>query len=233
VEAAEVVLRFCDAEFPTATTVVLGGSSSTGRRTASSDLDVLLIAPRLAFAGRAGAEDSVARVAHRDGERIDVFAYTTDAYRSWSERDFASLRPVLPFLLAEGTPLRTGPEYEELRAWSLERLAAGPHIHAHEFELRRYAVTDLIDDLADATDALTIATIRADLLRALGELALLRAGGWLGSGKWLARRLRAADPPAADALEVFASEAHPRDAAARATGLLGRLGGRIDVDFVR
>lgn len=232
-DAAEVALRFCDAEFPAATTVILGGSSSTGRRTATSDIDLLLIAPPAAFAGQGGADDSVARVAHAHGERIDVFAYTVEAYRAWAERDFASLRPVLPFLLTEGTTLRAGPEYGGLRDWSAGRLAAGPDVSGHQLALRRYAITDLIDDLRDATDPLAVATVRADLLRELAELSLLRTGAWLGSGKWLARRLRAADATGADALEAFASRADPVAAADLATTLLDRLGGRVDGDFVR
>src|SRR4051794_27956070 len=95
-EVARVALRFCDTDYPGATTVVLGGSSSTGRRTATSDIDILLIAPAATFAG---ADPTVgdrvahgeARVAHRDGERIDVFAYTIEGYRDWADRDFASL----------------------------------------------------------------------------------------------------------------------------------------------
>ncbi|MBW8870787.1 MAG: nucleotidyltransferase domain-containing protein [Leifsonia sp.] len=237
-DTANVALRFCDTDYPGATTVVLGGSSSTGRRTATSDIDILLIAPAATFAGAdPTAGDRVAhgeaRVAHRDGERIDVFAYTVEGYRDWADRDFASLRPVLPYLLTEGVPLRTGTEFGELRQWSAERLARGPRLSDHKLELRRYAVTDLIDDLADDTDRLTAAAIRADLFRALGELALLTAKAWLGSGKWLARRLAAADPSAAAQLTDFAAEPGNTQAAAIASGLLERLGGRVDEDLTR
>jgi predicted nucleotidyltransferase len=232
-EAASVALRFCDDEYPGATTIVLGGSSSTGRRTPTSDIDLLVIAPPTAFRDGAGDDHGEARVVHRDGERFDVFAYTVAGFRDWAERDFASLRPVLPFLLTEGTPLRTGDEFAPLRNRAAERLAAGPRVTAHQVELRRYAITDLIDDLGDATDPLAVAAIRADLLRGLGELATLTAGGWLGSGKWLARRLRAADPAAADRLEAFVREGDPARAAAAAARMLDTLGGRVDTDFAR
>ena len=232
--AAEAALSFCDAEYPEATTVILGGSSSTGRRTQTSDIDILLIAPASTFAGRSGGSLlAEARVAHRDGERFDVFAYTVEAYREWAERDLASLRPVLPTLLTEGMPLRAGEEFAELHRWSSDRLAPGPRLSAHQLALRRYALTDLIDDLMDAAEELAAATIRAYLLRGLGELALLSAGAWLGSGKWLARRLRVADPDAATALAAFARERDDRAAARLASDLLARLGGRVDTDFVR
>lgn len=225
------MLRLCDAEYPAATTIVVGGSASTGRRTPTSDIDVLLIAPTEAF-GTAG-RSSEARVVHREGERFDVFAYTEDAYGEWAERDFASLRPVLPYLLTEGLPVRSGTELEQLHRWSKERLLRGPEVSAHDLALRRYAATDLIDDLADATDPLARATIHADLLRSLGELALLTAGAWLGSGKWLARRLREADEARAVELAEFASETDPARAAALAERMLDGLGGRVDGDFTR
>lgn len=231
--AAGVALRFCDAEYRGATTIVLGGSSSSGRRTATSDIDLLLIAPAATFGEGVADDHGEARVAHRHGERLDVFAYTVAGFRDWAERDFGSLRPVLPYLLTEGMPLRAGDEFEPLRRWSAERLVAGPRPTAHQLELRRYAITDLIDDLGDATDPLAVAAIRADLLRALGELATLAAGAWLGSGKWLARRLRAADPAAAERLEAFAAERDPSHAAAAASRMLDGLGGRVDADFTR
>jgi len=232
-DAARVALRFCDAAYPGATTVVLGGSTAAGRRTATSDIDLLVIAPPPAFGPAAAEDHGEARVAHRDGERLDVFAYTVAGFRDWAERDFASLRPVLPFLLTEGTPLRRGDEFRALRDECAERLADGPRLSAHDRELRRYALTDLIDDLSDAADALTAAAIRADLFRGLGELATLAAGAWLGSGKWLARRLRAADASTAEQLEAFAREPDPSRAAAAASRLLDALGGRVDGDFTR
>ena len=231
-DAALLAVRFCDREYPGATTIILGGSASTGRRTSTSDIDILLIAPTLRRAD-GGPTQAEARVAHHDGERIDVFAYTEEGYRDWAERDFASLRPVLPYLLTEGTVLRAGVEFDRLREWSEARLRQGPQPSAHDLELRRYAVTDLIDDLSDATDALTEAAIRADLFRALGELALLASESWLGSGKWLARRLRAADERSAAHLAAFAQEQDRTTAAGIASHLLDELGGRVDEDFVR
>jgi predicted nucleotidyltransferase len=229
-DAARVALRFCDNDYPGATTIVLAGSASTGRRTPTSDIDILLIAPTHPFGAGVGSE---ARVVHREGERIDVFAYTVESFRDWAERDFASLRPVLPYMLTEGSPLRTGTEFDELCRWSAERLARGPRLSDHQLELRRYAVTDLIDDLTDAGDPLIDAALRTDLFRSLAELALLRSNAWLGSGKWLARRLRVTDGPSADSLAAFAREPDTARAVTIASELLSELGGRVDGDFVR
>jgi predicted nucleotidyltransferase len=227
--AAEVALRFVDSAYTEATSVIMGGSASTGRRTASSDIDVLVIASATSFAdGR-----SRAQLVHREGERLDVFAYTEDAFRAWSEKDFVSLRPVLPYLLTEGTPLRAGDDYERLCTWCTDRLAEGPRLSDHDLALRRYAVTDLIDDLVDATDQLEAAATRADLFRALGELLLLSANQWLGSGKWLARRLRAWDEPSAQALLAFAQTPDPLVAGRIASKMLDSVGGRVDADFTR
>lgn len=82
-----------------------------------------------------------------------------------------------------------------LQAEARERLAAGPPpASATELEDRRYALTDTLDDLHGCTDPLERTYIVADLLQRASELALLTGGHWLGGGKWLSRRLAAAEP---------------------------------------
>jgi predicted nucleotidyltransferase len=227
--AAEVALDHVACTIPRATTVVMGGSASTGRRTPTSDIDLLVFAPADSFEnGR-----SVARVAHHRGERIDIFGYTHDSFLEWAERDFASFRPVLPFLLVEGIALREDEDTTRLREWAAQRLARGPFPTEHQLGLRRYAITDLADDLLDAGDPLLAALVRADLVRELAQFLLLANSQWLGNGKWLGRRLRAWDPEVADVIaEVAASQDHPRCARV-ALQLLEPYGGRLDEDFVR
>jgi predicted nucleotidyltransferase len=223
------VLAFVERELPDATTVIVGGSAAAGRRTATSDIDLLVLAPSASFENGG----SVARLAHERGERLDVFGYTTEGFREWCERDFASLRPVLPFLLVEGTALREDATTGDLREEAAARLARGPSLTQHQLDLRRYLVTDLADDLADATEPFTIDVLRAELVRDLAQFLLLAANRWLGSGKWLVRRLRAWDPGIADELARLLREPDARRVAEGALDLLRPHGGRMDRDFVR
>ena len=149
-DLADIALDYVARILPGATTVVMGGSASTGRRTATSDMDLLAFAPADDFEnGR-----SVALVAHHRGERIDVFAYTHDGFREWAERELA-------------------------------------------------------------------------------QFLLLANNRWLGSGKWLGRRLREWSPDIADRVSRAAAESDPRRLAQLAGDLLEPYGGRIDSDFIR
>jgi hypothetical protein len=64
----------------------------------------------------------------------------------------------------------------------------------HEREDRRYALTDLIDDLAGCQDEDELVLIGARMMTSAMELALLERRCWLGTGKWLFRRLVAVAP---------------------------------------
>lgn len=227
-DVQRIALEMIDRDLPDATTVLVGGSAARGERRPTSDIDVLVLAPAERFA----PGDSLARTTIEDGQRLELFAYSLDSFARWSEHDYASLRPVLPFLLVEGVALREGPELAALRAEARARLDAGPRLDAHALDRRRYAITDLLDDLADADDAFVESVVRAELVRALGEFLLLAANRWLGTGKWLVRRLRAWDPDAAADLERMTT-ADPATAVAIAAFLLEPHGGRLDGAFTR
>jgi predicted nucleotidyltransferase len=226
---ADIALEYVAGILPRATTVVMGGSAAAGHRTPTSDIDLLVFAPEDQFENGS----STARVAHHRGERIDVFAYTHESFVEWAERDLASFRPVLPFLLVEGAALREDADARRLRAWVAAALERGPQPTQHQLELRRYAITDLADDLGDAWDPFLVAILRADLIREVAQFLLLAHNRWLGSGKWLARRLRAWDRDVADRVASAAADPDGRRCAATALELIEPFGGRLDDDFVR
>jgi hypothetical protein len=75
-------------------------------------------------------------------------------------------------------------------------LAAGPPpLGDAELARRRYVLTDAVDDLMGARDGDERAVVAAQVLVAVAELALIVDGCWLGAGKWLLRKLRAARAP--------------------------------------
>ena len=63
------------------------------------------------------------------------------------------------------------------------------------------------------------------MLRETAELALLIRGSWLGSGKWLLRKLRAAQPALAE--ELIEARDDPARPASLADGVLALAGGRL------
>lgn len=228
-EYLELTERFIAAHFPKASMALIGGSTSRGERTRTSDIDLLLIGDALLPDGEIGTALTV----EFEREIFEVFAYTSAGFEQWAQRSIAQHRPVIVHMLVEGARVRGGNELDELRARWAEVLAAGPIVDDHELQFRRYVLTDVLDDLRDGTDALERQVIAATLFERTAELMLLTAGKWIGTGKYLPRRLRELPTERAEAL------ARPYlngdlDALADAVEReLVAAGGRLQAGFVR
>ncbi|MFJ4174085.1 hypothetical protein [Microbacterium sp. NPDC089696] len=224
-----VAERFVAARFPRAAIAIMAGSTSRGERTASSDIDLLLLGDDL-FDDGASSEASTHDF---DDEVFEVFAYTHRGFEEWAQRGIEQHRPVIVHMLLEGTIIRDDGRSEGLRAHWRPVIEAGPVLTEAESRFRRYVITDVLDDLRDATDVLERRVEASILFERTAELMLLDAGQWIATGKWLPRRLRALDatraellsaPLLADDLEIFA---------ARIEEELERAGGRVQGGFVR
>ena len=221
--------RFIAANFPTASIAVIGGSTSRGERTATSDIDLLLIGQDMLDTHQVG----MATCLEFEGEIFEVFAYTPDGFVEWADRCIAQHRPVIVHMLVEGTPVRGAEQLDLQREVWAATLAAGPQVDAHELEFRRYVITDVLDDLLDASDPLEQRVLASTLFERTAELMLLTAGKWIGTGKYLPRRLRELDREQVDALATpFLQADLPRFADAVETELV-RAGGRVQAGFVR
>lgn len=222
--------EFVDSAFPAAEGVVLAGSSASGRSAPTSDVDLLLIGPDHMFDhGRT----SMAAAYEHAGRLVEVFAYTPDGYREWADREIAAHRPVILVMARDGLVLRASPELTAVRAWATQTLAAGPPLDQHALDVRRYLVSALLDDVSDAQDPGERSLLLADAFRSLAELALLAHGCWLGSGKWLIRRLREWDPHVEGRLSGALTAGDVATFVQQADELLTPLGGRLQAGMVR
>ncbi|WND20661.1 nucleotidyltransferase domain-containing protein [Streptomyces violaceus] len=108
-----------------------------------------------------------------------------------------------------------------------------------ELDYHRYALTDLLDDLRGCPDPLERVYLVTHLLQRAAELALLTDGHWLGGGKWLSRRLAAADPDLHTHLTEAASAAlstptaEPALFTAAVEEILDRTGGPLWTGYSR
>lgn len=228
-EYTELAERFVAAHFPKASIAVVGGSTSRGERTRTSDIDLLLIGPSVLADDQSGA----ALTREFEGEVFEVFAYTPAGFTEWAERSIAQHRPVIVHMLVEGTSVRAGDGFEALHAMWANRLEAGPSVNSHELDFRRYVITDVLDDLRDASDPLERTVLAATLFERTAELMLLTANHWIGTGKYLPRRLRALPSDRVDALaDPYVRGDLERLADAVEHELLA-LGGRVQAGFVR
>lgn len=221
--------HFIQTRFPAVEVAVLGGSTAHSSRTATSDIDLLLIGDRIADDGR----ESLAATFDIEGELFEVFAYTPDSFSQWAERGMQQYRPVIVQMLVDGERVRGGDQLQKLREQWGPRLDAGPEVSSHELALRRYAVTSLLDDLQDATDDLERNVVAWALFEKLAELMLLANRRWVATGKHLPRRLRELDRDRTNALTGPLLDGDFAAFAARAEDELARAGGRIAAGIER
>ena len=205
--------------FPTALASFLGGGVLSARRTATSDLDIVVVldGPPAPF---------------RESLRwrrwpVELFVHDQASLATFFARDTARRKPNLARMIADGVTLtdRDGTA-GRIRKRARRVVTAGPPaLSPAELDWRRYGLTDLLEDLAGSTDAGETQVIGWHVFVQAAELALLQSGRWLGGGKWLLRELRAADPALADAL--LAAVGSPARLTGVADEVLSRCGGRL------
>lgn len=225
----DVVQRFIADRFPGANIAVLAGSTARGNRTRTSDIDLLLIGDDML------ATDAISLAATFafEGEIFEVFAYTSSGFEQWARKGLNDYRPVIVQMLLEGIPLRGATDLSALQTRWRPIYDEGPVVTPHDLDLRRYAITDLIDDLRDATDPLERYVVASAVFERTAELMLLNEGHWIGSGKYLPRRLRALSVERADMLAQPLIGGDLMTLADRAEDELRRAGGRVQAGLVR
>ncbi len=225
-----VARRFVESHFPDATTAILAGSTGRGERTATSDIDLLLVGPPTMVED---GTDSLAVTHAFEGEVFEVFAYTLEGFGSWARASVAQHRPVIVHMLLEGVAVRGGAELDALRATWQPVIDAGPTATPGELDHLRYVVTDQLDDLVDATDPLERRVVAATLLEKVTTLLLLSDHRWIGAGKYAARRLREWDPVRAERLVAPFLADDIRGFADAVQAELDTVGGRLQDGYVR
>lgn len=225
-----VAERFVAAHHPHATIAIVAGSTARGERTATSDIDLLLLGDQLFDTQEQTSEASTHEF---DGEIFEVFAYTPGGFDEWARRGVEQHRPVTVHMLVEGIAIRDDSDLPALRQKWRAVLDAGPTLSAQESAFRRYVITDVLDDLRDSADDLERQVEASVLFERTAELMLLSEGCWIATGKWLPRRLRDLDRERADRLS---DPLLARDYAAfadRVEDELERAGGRVQSGFLR
>jgi hypothetical protein len=205
--------------FPDARAAFLGGGVLSSRRTATSDLDVVVI-----LAGPPAPYRESIRF--RDWP-VELFVHDEQSIARYFAKDVARRQPTMPRLCADGIVLvdRHGVA-GQIRAQAAAHLAAGPPpVTSAELNGCRYGLCDLLDDLAGSTDPGESLVIGWHVFAATARLALLLGGHWLGTGKWLLRELRDLDPGLAD--RMLAAMDDPSRLTEAAQEVLARAGGRL------
>lgn len=183
----EAAQRIVSARFPDATAAFLTGSVLSTRRTATSDLDIVIV-----LRDRPAPFRETIR---EHGWVIELFVQTLASIKYFSDLEEASHSATTLQMIADGHILRSVNEAaEQIQSDAIERLAKGPiPIIDEEMAKRRYMLTDQLDDFIGATDPIELFYIAEQLVIGTSELALLSKSSWLASGKWLPRHLEVSD----------------------------------------
>ncbi len=202
----------------------------TGRRTPTSDLDIVVLLH--------GAPAPYRASLRHDDWPVELFVHTEASWHAYVEREVRKRRSPLLWMCADGLMLFDADGVGARIAAEAGKLvtAGPPTASAEEIDDYRYSITDLFDDLVGSTDQGEQLFIAAELTRRTGELALAIDGAWSGGGKWLARRLDDTAPGLSTRLhhavrEVLEGQVEPLVSAV--DGVLGRAGGRLWAGYKR
>jgi hypothetical protein len=222
VDPVEDARALVSERFPAALAAFLGGGVLSSRRTVTSDLDIVVVL--------AGPPAPYRESLRWRGWPTETFVHDRDSLDLFFAKDAARRRPSLARMCTGGVILADAGVAAEVRERAQAVLAAGPPAASDtDLNEHRYGLTDLVDDLAGSTDPAETAVIGWNVWVATAELALIQAGAWLGSGKWLPRELRASDPDLA--ARMVAAIGDRRQLIDLAEEVLDRAGGRFWVGY--
>lgn len=191
-----IAVRLVRERYPTAVAAIIGGSFATGRQTATSDIDLLLLFDHV---DRAWRDTLVA-----EGRTVELFGHDMATFTYFChEMDAPGGTVPLAMMVVEGENiLAAGNAYARLRALAHAIVTAGPpELGVENLQRRRYAITTALEDLVDSTHPGEALAVACQLYEALADLHLRAAGEWSGGGKHLFRRLQAFDAAIAGLLD--------------------------------
>ena len=189
-------MRLVQERYPGAVAAVIGGSFATGRQTATSDIDLLLLFDHVDAAWR--------KTIVYEGQTVELFAHDPATFRYFCEQVDAPRGTVpLAMMVIEGENiLAASALHAGLLALAQALQAAGPPpLDTGNLQQRRYAITTALEDLVDSRDAGEAMAVACGLYGMLADLHLRAAGQWSGCGKHLFRRLQACDAAVAAQLD--------------------------------
>lgn len=226
VEAARGIFKD---KFEGARVLFLGGSVMRGEATPASDLDVVVVYERLPNAYR---ESFVC-----GGWPVEAFVHDAGTLEEFFERDRRRGLPSLMSMVWEGSEVPGPSEFSaRLKRRAGELLEAGPPPwDEEELALRRYRLTDWVDDMRFPRSGEELVATGAWLYQDAAEFYFRARGLWSAHSKTIPRRLRATDAAFAEkflqAFDALFAEKRPAPAVALVEELLEPFGGLLFEGF--
>ncbi|WP_227397090.1 nucleotidyltransferase domain-containing protein [Jeotgalibacillus aurantiacus] len=183
--------EFVNQYFPHCNAAVLAGSVSRGESTSTSDLDIVVFDPKIKQSYRESLIEY--------DWPIEVFVHNLTSYSFFFKDDCKHGKPSMPHMVAHGIVLKGSDELDQIRQEADMILKKGPAPWSDStIKLKRYMITDLLDDLMGSNDRGEDIMISAELSILLQEFMLRVNNRWIGSSKWMIRELKRFDPDYAE-----------------------------------
>lgn len=192
----ETIKKLIKERYSEAQVVFWAGSIAKGEITKNSDLDLVIIYEKLPNAYR--------EAFIYESWLIDAFINDIDSINYFfNQVDKTSLILGLPAMVAEGVEVTEKSLLgSQLRKQAIDLLNSTPNISDDQLKLRRFKITDLLDDLKEPKNKHEQLAIIFETYKQLAEFYLLANKKWLGSGKQLPRLLKKFNPEIAEEFSV-------------------------------
>lgn len=196
----KIAEKFLIEKFPKADSAFVSGSIIRGEGTKHSDLDIIILFPKIANAFR---ESFV-----YESVPIEAFIHDPETIHWFVDDEKKSGGAYLAHMISTGKiiPKPTKLSAQMLR-YANSALKSGPDAISTDTLLKlRYSITDLIDDLRDDRPQQERVACAIRLYPLLAEAMLRSNGQWLAHGKWIPRKLKVADPKMAKRFDTAFSD---------------------------
>ncbi|WP_041055095.1 nucleotidyltransferase domain-containing protein [Jeotgalibacillus campisalis] len=179
--------QFIQKHHPHCQAALLAGSVVRKEATPTSDLDIVVFNQSIESSYRSSYREA--------GWPIEVFVHSLESYKIFFKSDCERARPSMPNMVAEGLVIKDDGQIAAIKEEAQALLDKGPAPwDAQTVLLKRYFLTDALDDLSGSSlreEELFIANTLAVLL---SEFILRINNQWIGDSKWMIRALKQFDP---------------------------------------
>jgi hypothetical protein len=221
-----VTKELLETRYDGAEVIFVAGSVVRGEATAHSDLDLVVVYPKV----RAAYRDSFT---HK-GWPVEAFVHDPETLRYFFHHvDRLIGRATLAEMIAEGHEVPGASAFTaSVKAMAQAALREGPPaLTEAEMQERRYHITELIDDIREPRSRQELVASATVIYNELADFYFRSQRGWTGSGKAILKRMKKTDPALArrfaEAFDVLFSTGQPLRVIELAEEILAANGGPL------
>lgn len=221
-----VIKDLFETRYQGAQVIFLAGSVVRGEASNYSDIDLVIVYPRV--------EKAYRECFYHRGWPVEAFIHDPETLKYFfDDVDRPIGRATLAEMVFEGYEFPSSSELtSQLKTLASEFLKQGPPpLSRDEIDERRFHISGLIDDLREPRNRFELVAAATLLYNELADFYFRSNCGWTGSGKAILKRLKAVNPGLsrrfADAFESLFAKGETAPVIELAEEILGTQGGLL------